>query len=146
MKILRALSIPTVFLASLLMLPASGTAQTQLLPPPGAPKPLLPPPGMPVAPAKKEKPKENTKPKPPVAAKKSAPTPKPTATPAPTATVTPAPVFDDPNVDLVYGAYQRGQYKTAFDLATNRAQFNGCLLYTSPSPRDGLLSRMPSSA
>ena len=25
-------------------------------------------------------------------------------------------------------------------------QFNGCLLYTSPSPRDGLLSRMPSSA
>ena len=25
-------------------------------------------------------------------------------------------------------------------------QANGCLLYTSPSPRDGLLSRMPSSA
>ena len=25
-------------------------------------------------------------------------------------------------------------------------QFHGCLLYTSPSPRDGLLSRMPSSA
>ena len=25
-------------------------------------------------------------------------------------------------------------------------QFNNCLLYTSPSPRDGLLSRMPSSA
>ena len=24
--------------------------------------------------------------------------------------------------------------------------FCGCLLYTSPSPRDGLLSRMPSSA
>ena len=24
--------------------------------------------------------------------------------------------------------------------------FDGCLLYTSPSPRDGLLSRMPSSA
>ena len=24
--------------------------------------------------------------------------------------------------------------------------YNGCLLYTSPSPRDGLLSRMPSSA
>ena len=28
--------------------------------------------------------------------------------------------------------------------AGNHAQ--GCLLYTSPSPRDGLLSRMPSSA
>ena len=26
------------------------------------------------------------------------------------------------------------------------AQFSPCLLYTSPSPRDGLLSRMPSSA
>ena len=25
-------------------------------------------------------------------------------------------------------------------------QFKDCLLYTSPSPRDGLLSRMPSSA
>ena len=25
-------------------------------------------------------------------------------------------------------------------------QVQGCLLYTSPSPRDGLLSRMPSSA
>ena len=25
-------------------------------------------------------------------------------------------------------------------------QSTGCLLYTSPSPRDGLLSRMPSSA
>ena len=25
-------------------------------------------------------------------------------------------------------------------------RYNGCLLYTSPSPRDGLLSRMPSSA
>ena len=26
------------------------------------------------------------------------------------------------------------------------AQYKNCLLYTSPSPRDGLLSRMPSSA
>ena len=25
-------------------------------------------------------------------------------------------------------------------------EYYGCLLYTSPSPRDGLLSRMPSSA
>ena len=28
----------------------------------------------------------------------------------------------------------------------NREQSRACLLYTSPSPRDGLLSRMPSSA
>ena len=27
-----------------------------------------------------------------------------------------------------------------------KSQFYVCLLYTSPSPRDGLLSRMPSSA
>ena len=30
--------------------------------------------------------------------------------------------------------------------SANSDQFNDCLLYTSPSPRDGLLSRMPSSA
>ena len=29
---------------------------------------------------------------------------------------------------------------------TNDGQDDVCLLYTSPSPRDGLLSRMPSSA
>ena len=29
---------------------------------------------------------------------------------------------------------------------TSKAQAYDCLLYTSPSPRDGLLSRMPSSA
>ena len=28
----------------------------------------------------------------------------------------------------------------------NKLKLNLCLLYTSPSPRDGLLSRMPSSA
>ena len=28
----------------------------------------------------------------------------------------------------------------------NQVSFYSCLLYTSPSPRDGLLSRMPSSA
>ena len=32
------------------------------------------------------------------------------------------------------------------DLGTYTDDYVGCLLYTSPSPRDGLLSRMPSSA
>ena len=32
------------------------------------------------------------------------------------------------------------------DLKKTAAHFGVCLLYTSPSPRDGLLSRMPSSA
>ena len=31
-------------------------------------------------------------------------------------------------------------------LVTDADRFRHCLLYTSPSPRDGLLSRMPSSA
>ena len=32
------------------------------------------------------------------------------------------------------------------DLVKVRGRKGACLLYTSPSPRDGLLSRMPSSA
>ena len=32
------------------------------------------------------------------------------------------------------------------DSVDQRQLFSACLLYTSPSPRDGLLSRMPSSA
>ena len=35
---------------------------------------------------------------------------------------------------------------SSLDFAPALEQFLGCLLYTSPSPRDGLLSRMPSSA
>ena len=31
-------------------------------------------------------------------------------------------------------------------LTTVMTDFNDCLLYTSPSPRDGRISRMPSSA
>ena len=34
----------------------------------------------------------------------------------------------------------------AFQDGTGEAHVNSCLLYTSPSPRDGLLTRMPSSA
>ena len=44
---------------------------------------------------------------------------------------------------------QTGQQKWVFNTFTwehGRPANNGCLLYTSPSPRDGLLSRMPSSA
>ena len=35
---------------------------------------------------------------------------------------------------------------TGWLLGQNTRTNNVCLLYTSPSPRDGLLSRMPSSA
>src|SRR5260370_1281048 len=112
MKLLRPISI----LASWLMLTASAVAQISLTPP-GAEPPA------PTNPAAKPKPK------PAAAAKKPAApavTANPVAPPAvPAATVTPAPAPDDPNVDLVFGAYQRGQYKTAFELATKRAQENG---------------------
>ena len=40
----------------------------------------------------------------------------------------------------------RGGIVYSPETAENKAREIGCLLYTSPSPRDGLLSRMPSSA
>ena len=39
-----------------------------------------------------------------------------------------------------------GAHRLRDSLARRVDTFHGCLLYTSPSPRDGLLSRMPSSA
>ena len=36
--------------------------------------------------------------------------------------------------------------KRKADKKARKAEAKNCLLYTSPSPRDGLLSRMPSSA
>ena len=45
--------------------------------------------------------------------------------------------LEDPNIgEILLGA----------NTALSRADYQICLLYTSPSPRDGLLSRMPSSA
>ena len=37
-------------------------------------------------------------------------------------------------------------HKGILGAAVSCSDYGGCLLYTSPSPRDGLLSRMPSSA
>ena len=42
------------------------------------------------------------------------------------------------------GGITGGAY--TFDVGDYTVDLNTCLLYTSPSPRDGLLSRMPSSA
>ena len=44
--------------------------------------------------------------------------------------------------ELFKRVYQEGEYIDMNDIK----EFLTCLLYTSPSPRDGLLSRMPSSA
>ena len=49
-------------------------------------------------------------------------------------------------VDAIAGFIDAGRVKV-FCVNTNHSDsFGNCLLYTSPSPRDGLLSRMPSSA
>src|SRR5580700_3610475 len=100
MNILR----PIPILAFCLIWAASAAAQVSLAPP-----------GAPAQPAA-GKPPMRPKTKAPATAKKPA---------VPAATATPVPAPDDPNVDLVYGAYQRGQYKTAFDLATKRVQDTG---------------------
>ena len=48
-------------------------------------------------------------------------------------------------VDQADSAAVREQFYTKVT-GKSAAQVKACLLYTSPSPRDGLLSRMPSSA
>lgn len=88
-------------------LATGAAAQTPLAPPPGAPVPAA-------------KPAEKAKPKPPSPAAAKKPEPKPT--PAASVTPSPSPVPDNPNVDVVFGAYQRGEYKTAFGLAEPRAK------------------------
>ena len=56
---------------------------------------------------------------------------------------------EDPDGTAAFG-YALGGYRFVdFDLRCSGSEAvrgSGCLLYTSPSPRDGLLSRMPSSA
>ena len=48
-------------------------------------------------------------------------------------------------VDIVDGIEFDHGYISGY-MVTNPERMEACLLYTSPSPRDGLLSRMPSSA
>ena len=50
------------------------------------------------------------------------------------------PFFFTPEDSEFFHAYNRNKKSLTLDLSQD------CLLYTSPSPRDGLLSRMPSSA
>ena len=48
--------------------------------------------------------------------------------------------------DFMAGADLKSMLPTLIGLGNASAMAESCLLYTSPSPRDGLLSRMPSSA
>src|SRR6516225_4739536 len=98
MILLRATSI----CLGLLLLATAASAQTSLAPPP-AEKPAA-------KPERKAEPKSEAKSKKPEA--KQAPLPAASATPTP----------DDPNVDVVYTEFQKGRYKTTFNLAIPRAQ------------------------
>ena len=53
--------------------------------------------------------------------------------------------FLDVRFDVVFES-PNGSVFTVPGFFAGDGNGNGCLLYTSPSPRDGLLSRMPSSA
>ena len=61
-----------------------------------------------------------------------------------------AAICTDENFNIIDQFDLRGQMKKEYPVPHPKALIvNGCticLLYTSPSPRDGLLSRMPSSA
>ena len=82
---------------------------------------------------------------------KATPTPKPTATP-----VIPTPTSDEIDAlprakivmenggEIVILLYKKRVTKTVENFISLAKK--GCLLYTSPSPRDATLSRMPSSA
>jgi 2'-5' RNA ligase len=50
-----------------------------------------------------------------------------------------------PNIEIKKGYFKEFKLKLEKKGTFNKVDYI-CLLYTSPSPRDGLLSRMPSSA
>ena len=50
-------------------------------------------------------------------------------------------------LDTIYKQTKTGATQEwTIEVVGNKYRTHSCLLYTSPSPRDGLLSRMPSSA
>ena len=51
----------------------------------------------------------------------------------------------DKNIDLVFKEKISNELELQ-EVLEQKKSLKSCLLYTSPSPRDGLLSRMPSSA
>lgn len=118
MKTPRPIAIVAAISASAasLLLAESAMAQISLLPPG-----IKPPHETPVARPRAEPHRIVKRPAVHAAEKSHAVNKTPPPPPAaPAAAATPEP--NDPNVDLVYGAYQRGHFKTAFDLAMVRAK------------------------
>ena len=60
--------------------------------------------------------------------------------------VRPENLYDSPVEERFWKTYRRSPDEMHDTLANRFAGINSCLLYTSPSPRDATLSRMPSSA
>ena len=64
------------------------------------------------------------------------------------------PILNKPMIELLLSRLSRSTELDEIVVATSKEKrddklestVESCLLYTSPSPRDGLLSRMPSSA
>ena len=54
--------------------------------------------------------------------------------------------FQEDLLGYVLGALDADQQEAVQKLIDENPQLEDCLLYTSPSPRDATLSRMPSSA
>ena len=54
--------------------------------------------------------------------------------------------YKGPDITEKYNFFENQKIITKISDYDNNGVGRGCLLYTSPSPRDGLLSRMPSSA
>ena len=55
-------------------------------------------------------------------------------------------IIPDDGIEMSELARTLGLENSTVTRLIARLERNNCLLYTSPSPRDGLLSRMPSSA
>ena len=55
-------------------------------------------------------------------------------------------IFQSYNLLPVYTVFENVELPLILNKVDPRERDKNCLLYTSPSPRDGLLSRMPSSA
>ena len=54
--------------------------------------------------------------------------------------------LNDTQKHIVFATGPAGTGKTMMAVQMGIRKLEGCLLYTSPSPRDATLSRMPSSA
>ena len=55
-------------------------------------------------------------------------------------------ISNNNRICIIAGPCQLETEQHALDMAGKIKQITDCLLYTSPSPRDATLSRMPSSA